>query len=159
MLQHDPLTRSLLLLSGFLLVALLVPSLWPLPYQATSSQTRREMNTTISNNAWEPVESDEILSRPLFRSDRKQYVPVANRARTPVRGRTRVEKAPFRIAGLLGASASDLTVYMQHIQTQATVSAKVGGVIDGWQVISITQQSVVLEKNGNRQTLRVSDKR
>ena len=100
------------------------------------------------------TDTQVVLAKPIFHKNRRPPVEEVQVA-APVVPERRPE-APFRLVGIMGASEDNRTAYLESLQDQATIVAKNGDTLEGWEVVTIGANFITLTFGGERKVLELN---
>ena len=129
---------------------------YALPLPSTENDGTRSDGAEDLFQGLRPLNTDTqlVLAKPLFHQNRRPPVEQVKVA-TPAAPVQRPE-APFRLVGIMGASDDNRTAYLESLEDQATVVAKNGDTLEGWEVVTIGANFITLTFNGERKVLELN---
>jgi len=132
---------------ALMLIAVLAPSptrfaLWNRPQPRSLDLPFPESPRIITQ-----AELDTITDRPLFNADRKKDPPPPSQNDVP-------GLDTYRLAGVIIAGRISLAI-IERKQAKTSVTVRVGDVLDGRTITSITSDGVTLINGGRTETLSV----
>lgn len=151
---NSPLFRSLMCLNLLVGLSLFGANYWPLP-QPLSTEGEQVSASDIADYLGEgDALLAETLERPLFHQNRRPPREVQKvQAPAPV---VRKPRFVLQLVGVMGAASSDQTAFLLNTDSQATHTAKIGQIVDGWSVVSVDARTVTLTKDGEQKTLELN---
>jgi type II secretory pathway component PulC len=102
-------------------------------------------NSDSGTSAIYPSVLINLIERPIFHTSRRAYVPpVYETPQAPVV----VERPSFKLTGIITKQDGTAWAYLQKNGDETVVRAEQGEIVDGWLVQSISEDKVVVSKNG-----------
>jgi len=151
-------TRLILLLLNILLVGM-IWLIWHGAPQAEFSTEVSEVNAAPLALPAIPLRSlsithyQELVTRPLFWSERRALESDSSAAVT-----TGNQPLAFVLSGVVMSPQSNHAL-LSKTGSNEVVKVQPGDIVEGWQVESMTENSVSLTRGGERQKIELDDKR
>jgi len=152
-IMDSPIVKTMLGLNALVLAALFLPALWPLPAIELKKGPEigaEDIADYLGDGNFQILEA---VKRPLFHSNRRAAVAAPAKPQVVAKSEVRVEKFTLELVGIMGANAQSREAFLLDTDSAQTTSAKVGDILNGWSVVEVRQDTVLLSKELEQKTL------
>lgn len=150
-MYDSPLIRTLFIVFIFTCALMLAPMFWPLP-QVSAIDSNDVSAADIAEYLGEgTISAKQAFERPLFHKNRRPSIEKAEVIRTePV---VVEDVFSLELVGVMGANADSRTAYLLDTNTQETHAVKRDQIVDGWSIVAVEVNSVILANDAEQKTL------
>ncbi len=148
----SPIVKTMLGFNALVLAVLFLPALWPLPAIELIKGPEIGAEDIADYLGDGNFQISEAVKRPLFHSNRRPAVAAA-KPQIAAKPEVLVEKFTLELVGIMGATAQSRTAFLLDTDSTQTTSAKVGDILNGWSVVEISLDTILLNKELEQKTL------